>query len=209
MQQRITPSILARNQEELDRRVEKVRPDSSIVHLDVADGVFVDNMSLTFDLKAPSQLNAEAHLMVQKPAEWEHIIQQVQTVVFHTESSVTHESFIEDMVQRNKQVGVAVNPETSVSHILPYLGRIHLLLILTVHPGQYGASFVPETLKKVQAARQLDADVTIAVDGHMTPETIKKAARHGAQRFIVGSYLQNSADPTRAMETLRGALPRR
>ena len=113
----------------------------------------------------------------------------VEKIIFHTEATPNPEVLIETIKSMGKKVGIAINPETPVLQIQPYIKKVNTVLVMTVHPGRNGAPFVPETLEKVKEIRNVNPKVNIEVDGGMNLENVKSAKDAGANLFVVGSYL--------------------
>lgn len=203
----ILPSVIAKDQLELNNVIEKVKDHVSWLQLDVMDGKFVPTHSLDFDFELPkSDKKYEAHLMVAEPEKWiQENHDKVNTILFHVEPCQTIKEIIKiiNLIKlKNKKAGIAVNPETSVDEIKPYIDEIDEILVMTVNPGFYGAKFLPETLEKVKLLRKLRPELDIEVDGGMNPETIELAKHAGANYFIVGSFLQKSDDVKAALQEL-------
>ncbi len=208
MKTQFIPSIIAKNQKELDQRLNKVK-FSKIIQLDVMNGKFVKNKSLQFDFIIPKyyflrKIRYEAHLMMKDPQDWiKKYYNKFDLIIIHIESNNIEKSI--ELIRKNKKkIGIAINPKT----LLNKLKNIHIkdfdtLLIMTVYPGKYGSKLLPEMLKKVKQARKLYPSLNIEVDGGITNKTIQKAKQAGANKFVVGSYLQNANDAGKAMKKIR------
>lgn len=197
MRNLIIPSIIAKNQRELDKRINKVKDHFRSFQLDVMDGKFVKNQSLNFDFTLPKgKRKYEAHLMVKSPKFWiKNNGTKVDTIIFHFESVkglVKAKKLIKLIRLINKKVGVAINPRTSIEKIEPLLKEIDMVLVMTVQPGSYGAKFLPSTLKKIKSLRILNPNLIIEVDGGINANTIREAKIWDANFFVIGSYLQKS-----------------
>lgn len=202
----ILPSIIAHSQEELDQRIEKVHSFFPLLHLDIMDGQFVKNRSLFFDFLLPKNVSCEAHLMVENPEEWVfQNLKKVDAVLVPIESCTVPYRLIQFVHDADKRIGFALNPETPLSEIEEFLEAIDLVLVMTVHPGQYGAAFVPETLEKIKELSRRQPALPIEVDGSINPDTIKHVADAGASRFVVGSYLQKAENVSAAVQNLKKA----
>lgn len=212
---KIIPAIIAKSQIELEKKINLVKDYASIIQLDIMDGIFVANESLNFNFKLPkTDCEFEAHLMVDNPDDWvERNWQKVDTVIIPIESCEKPKEFIKFFTSpstrlgaSNKKIGFALNPETPLEAINDYLDKINQVLIMTVHPGFYGARFLPETLEKVRQLRKLKPDLDIEVDGGITKETIREAFSAGANLLVSGSYIINSKNPKEAINRLSSAL---
>jgi len=201
----IIPAIIARTQKELDEHLSKVEGFSELVQLDIMDGIFVPNNSLDFDFDVTGRnIIFEAHLMITNPMGWiEKNWWKVDTIIVHFESCEKPEDIIRYVKNKGKIIGFAINPETVVHKVRPYLDEIDQLLIMTVNPGFYGSKFLPETLSKISEARKIKPDLDIEVDGGVTPDTIKLINDAGANMFISGSYILKSDGVKEAMDSLK------
>ena len=92
-------------------------------------------------------------------------------------------------------VGLAVNPETPVSAIKPFLNKIDGVLFLSVHPGFYGAKFIPEVLDKIRTLRHQQPDINIGIDGGIKESNIASIAASGVNDICVGSAIFLQPDP--------------
>lgn len=208
MKNAVIPAIIAKSQEELDIRINKVKNYLSVLQLDIMDGKFVPTHSLDFDFKLPeTNCRYEAHLMVDEPEEWiKKNWKIVDVILVHIESCTGPERAIELVKSIGERIGFVLNPKTSVEKIKPYLDRIDQVLVMTVDPGFYGSKFLPETLEKVKELRKLKPDLDIEVDGGISADTIKGVYEAGANLFVCGSYLQKSQDVKKAIETLKSLM---
>ncbi|MFQ5532020.1 MAG: ribulose-phosphate 3-epimerase [Candidatus Nanoarchaeia archaeon] len=209
MKPHIIPSIIAKNQTELELRLNKVRKHTKWIQLDAMDGKFVKNKSFNFNFKLPrfSRNKYELQLMVKNPKHWiEKHGKKVHIIIFHIESC-RNEKEIRDIIKliksMRKKVGLAINPKTSVSKLKLFSKDVDMFLVMTVTPGGYGAKFLPETLKKVKQLRKSYPKLSIEVDGSINDKTISKAKKAGANRFVVGSYLQKADNVIKAVKVLK------
>lgn len=207
MKKRIIPAIIARNQEELIKRIKKVKKNSKYIQLDFMDGKFVPNKSLDFKFKLPKWQKYEAHLMINNPENWiQENYKKMHLIIFHAESLKNSLSIVRTIrliKSKKRKVGIAINPKTPLSRIKPYLDDVDLVLILTVKPGKYGSEFLKSPLRKVRELRKKYPELEIEVDGGITNKTISKVNESGANRFVVGSFLQRRKDSKKAIEELR------
>lgn len=207
MNNTIIPSLLAKNQKELDERISKIIAYSNVIHLDIMDGVFVKNTSLMFDFNVPSGKIYEAHLMMKNPLPWiNRNYTKVKQIIVHLESEKVEES-IALAKKLKKKTGLAVNPQTFLSRLqFVSMNSVDRLLIMTVQPGKYGSPFLPLMITKVQQARVLYPRKEIEVDGGINEKTIKALKKAEVHLFVVGSYLQKSKDVERDIEKLDSLL---
>jgi ribulose-phosphate 3-epimerase len=127
----------------------------------------------------------------------------------HIEVEGTSE-LIAEMRRLELDVGLAVNPETSFDAAEPFLGAVDLLLLMTVHPGFGGQTFMDEVMPKVaQARREIDRRglrVALQVDGGINEATAPTAAAAGADTFVAGYAIFGAVDALDAARRLRAAI---
>ena len=205
MNKKIVPAIIAKNQNELNERLLKVKKYVDLVQLDVMDNKFVPNTSLFFDFSLPkTKCQFEAHLMVQDPEDWiEKYGYKVDTVLVHYESCNNPKKMIEQVKTDGKKIGFVLNPETPISKLTGFLNDIDQVLIMTVNPGFYGSPFLPEMLQKISDLRILKPKLDIEVDGGITDKTIGLVDKAGANMFVSGSYIVKSDNAEEAINSLK------
>ena len=151
------------------------------IHVDVMDGKFVDNINLNLSVFKAIKENYDvpiiAHLMVVNPFHYiDKIIEFIDVFLFHFEIDGNKKVIINEVKGKNKKVGIAINPDTEISEILPYLNEIDIVLVMSVYPGWSGQKFIPETIEKINrlAEYKKDYDFEIDVDGGVNLENSKK-----------------------------------
>lgn len=172
------------------------------IHLDVMDGHFVDNITLgpvvVEAVRAESRLPFHTHLMIDEPLRYSGRFADAGSdlIVFHVEASDAPDGVIRAIRDAGRQPGLALNPETPADAVLPYLDRIELLLVMTVHPGWGGQEFLPEVLPKMAALRREIAGrgltLPIGVDGGVNRDTIGSAYAAGGEVLVAGSALYST-----------------
>ena len=97
---------------------------------------------------------------------------------------------------------MALNPETKAKKVTKYLQVIAYVLILTVHPGFYGAKYLQYPLKKIKEIKKINPDTRIIVDGGMNTGTVQDAIKAGADYVVSGSFITKAENPKERMEQL-------
>ena len=158
----IIPTILVKKFEKIKERIKTVEPYVSWVHLDIMDGIFTSNSTWNSpkDLKKiGTKMKLEAHLMVQKPEnvinDWLKVLDRI---IIHYESKIDNkdlviQKLIKKVHKKNKQIGLAISPDTPVNTVMPFLKKLDLVLIMTVNPGRGGQKFQEKTLEKIKTLR--------------------------------------------------------
>ena len=203
----IFPSVMARNQNELAGLFKKLSGTSQILHLDVADGKAVPNLSLHFPFRLSSQFKYHAHLMIQEPERWiRRYGNKVDFCIPQFQEVKNHLQYIAWMRRLKKKVAFALSPEISVSLVQKYVKYCDYILILTVKPGFYGSCFLYHPLHKIKLLKKLNPQVKVIVDGGMNPLTIQIAKKAGADYFVSGSYVSKAENSKKAMKELKGVV---
>jgi ribulose-phosphate 3-epimerase len=102
------------------------------------------------------------------------------------------------------RAGLTLNPETSFDSVEPFLHKIDMLLVMTVHPGFGGQSFRADQMQKVKRARSLNSRIDIEVDGGINAETARISIENGANVLVAGTSIFHATDYAKAIRELRG-----
>jgi ribulose-phosphate 3-epimerase len=212
---RVFPSIMAADAGNLAQeaaRLEKMGAEG--IHIDIMDGHFVPN--LTFGPQTVAAINRgtdlflEVHLMIYNPYDYiERFIQAgADRVIFHFEATEDVADTLQYIRRCNAQAGLAFCPDTSEEMIPKYLDKCDLILLMTVHPGFGGQSFLPEMLEKVRYTSSMCREmkipsIEIEVDGGITNKTAPLCRDAGATLLVSGNYLFHQPDMQQAIRTLK------
>lgn len=172
------------------------------IHLDVMDGHFVDNLTMgpvvVEAVRPATELPFHSHLMITNPLAYADRFADAGSdlIVFHVEADDPPDAVIEAIARAGRRPGIALNPETPADAVRPYLDRVDLLLVMTVHPGWGGQAFIAEVLPKLrELRREIDERglaVEIGVDGGVNLETIASAHDAGGEVLVTGSALYST-----------------
>jgi len=178
------------------------------IHVDVMDGQFVKNINMNLNafrlIKEKYNTPIIAHLMVVNPLDYiKEIIEFIDIFLFHFEIGLDIDLIIEKVKKYNKRVGIAINPETEVSEITPYLNQVDIILIMSVHPGWSSQKFIPETIEKVNHLAEYKKiyNFEIDVDGGINLENSQKLI--DADILSSSSTILKSKDPNLIIELLK------
>ena len=196
---RVVPAILTDDPQSLKTMLQQAESFTDYVQIDVMDGKFVPSRSITWEQIAgiPTRTRWEVHLMVEQPETQLENYQRAGAAraIFHYEATSEPGRVIAAARKLGLEVGVAVNPETAVADILPLTGEVDTVLFLAVHPGFYGAKFIPEVLDKIAGLREARPDLSIGIDGGIKENNIAQIAQSGVNDIFVGSAIFLQPDP--------------
>ena len=208
---RITPSILNADFSRLNEEIDSIAQVSDLIHLDVMDDVFVPNF--TFDFAAASKIITEsslavdAHLMV---ADVDEIAVQYAeigcaSVTIHAEATSNISQTLKNIRAAGSRSSLGIKPNTSIDDYAQFVDLVDMYLIMTVEPGFGGQKFMTDQLSKIEQARKEIGSkaIWLQVDGGISLDTIESAATAGADTFVAGSAVFNSADPAQMVTELR------
>jgi ribulose-phosphate 3-epimerase len=203
----VIPSINRENFADAMHDIKAIERNARWAHLDVQDGRFVSRVTWNnpADLEGlKTSMKFEAHLMVEDPeivaVDW--LKAGVSRIIAHCEAIKDADAFRDVCALHGAEVGVAINPDTPLDTVIPYVAKFPFVLFLSVMPGPSGQEFIPATLDRIAALRSKFSDVTIEIDGGINLETALLARKAGANHFVSGGYIYSSPDPASAFEQL-------
>jgi len=196
---RVIPAVLTAKPQELNEMLKISADFTDYVQIDFMDGKFVPSLSVKPEeiKEVPDNLTWEAHMMIEKPLEFLNAYKSAgaKKIIFHFEAASNPMAVIELARSLSIGVGIAVNPETSNTDVMPFIDKVDSLLYMAVHPGFYGAKFIPEVLDKVKEMRRVRPQANIGLDGGVKEYNIADIAQSGVNEIFVGSAIFMQADP--------------
>ena len=200
---KISVSIMAGNftQDAVDRVA-----SADMIHIDVMDGEFVPNKSVwaEFISELDTELIKEVHLMIMNPEEYveEFITAGADRISFHIEATDVPESIIGTLQAAGVKAGITINPETAIEEIDDLLGEVDYVLVMSVHPGKGGQSFITEVLDKVKYIKLKQPNLEVEIDGGIDGKTAKKVIKAGVDILVSGTFIY-SGDSKKNIRELR------
>lgn len=184
------------------------------LHLDIMDGKFIKNKTMDnamiLELVEEIQKPFDIHFMVSDIGSYIEIYQSLQPkyITFHYEAT----NQIDDWIHRIKKlgigVGIAINPNTSITNIIPYLEKIDLVLVMSVEPGMGGQSFLETSISKIDQLRHLKEEneyhYMIEVDGGINDKIMDKV--QNVDIVVSGSFITNADSYQEQINVLKSCL---
>ena len=212
---KIAPSILAADFTKLGEDIKSIE-SADYLHFDVMDGVFVPNISIGLpvlqSVRPITGMALDAHLMITSPSRYAARFARTgaDIIVFHVEAETPENTCraIDEIHQLGKKAGLSVKPGTPAESLLPYIGSLDIVLVMTVEPGFGGQEFMSEMLPKITLLRSViesrNLSCELEVDGGINPETAKLCINAGADVLVAGSDIFKEPDRAARIKTLRG-----
>ncbi|MBT8396821.1 MAG: ribulose-phosphate 3-epimerase [Gemmatimonadetes bacterium] len=195
----IAPSILSAD---FGRLAEDVHTADAAgadwIHVDVMDGHFVPNITIgplvTRAVRKATELPVDVHLMIESPERYlaAFVEAGADRVTVHQETCPHLHRTLQQIRELGAQPGVSLNPSTPIGALADIIEYVDLVLLMTVNPGFGGQAFIPNSLRKIEAARKLLESggldkVHLQVDGGIGPDTAQSVVDAGATVLVAGS----------------------
>ena len=200
------------DQDETIKRIDESNAD--YIHVDMMDGNFVEASNF-----GPQEIKKmfknttkplDVHMMVASPNKYVKDFAKMKNVEYLTLHAEGHRRPIDviNMIRHtNMKVGLAINPETKVSRIIPLLNHVDQVLVMSVKPGKGGQKFMEDVLYKVETLKDIreqnNYHYIISIDGGINNETAAQAKEAGVDMVVSGSYVCKSEDYNERIDKLR------
>lgn len=187
-------------------------------HIDVMDGEFVENNTVSKMteyceyLSSISNLPLDVHLMVKDVPSYisSFLVFEPNIITFHLEAAEDKEQvmeWIKIIKENNVRVGISVKPDTKIEEVAEFLPFVHLVLVMTVEPGQGRQELIQKTVEKIRALKKYvqekQIEVDIEADGGINLETVAYVKEAGADIIVSGSAITDSDGYANVVEKLR------
>ncbi len=198
----------------LQKDVEMVNEYADIFHLDIMDGVFVPNISYGFPvveaIAAKAAKPLDVHLMIVNPEKYVERFAKAgaSMISFHLDAASDPAAVLSQIHSCGCKAGLAINPDKKVESLFPYLEHTDYILLMSVFAGFGGQKFIEETYDRIRTLKaelqRRNLDVTIEVDGGVSPSNSAELAEAGDGILVAGSAVFKSSDPASTIASMRG-----
>ncbi len=194
----LAPSILSADFCELGTQLDIIGKSSvKHLHIDVMDGMFVPSISFGMPVlecvRKRTDLFLDVHMMVERPERYveEFMRLGADGITIHVEACDCIYKTLERIRSLGGKRGIAINPDTPIEHVFPYIENVDMILVMTVQPGFGGQSYIPKCYDKIRdVRRELDKkglSVDVEIDGGVRLENLRQNLDAGANMIVTGS----------------------
>ncbi|MBC1549718.1 ribulose-phosphate 3-epimerase [Listeria sp. FSL L7-1434] len=211
---KIAASIMCADQLHLGDELQRLESAGvELLHCDVMDGVYVNNLALGPEyleiVRNNTEIPLDIHLATITPLKYIDMFGPVKPeyISFHVEVAEDVSEVIRKIRSYNVKPSIAINPETPIEAIYPYLDNVEMVLMMTVNPGFAGQKFQTDVLQKLhdlkaKLAGKVHAPL-IEVDGNINKETVGLMRDCLPDIYVLGtSALFHDRDKTSYAERL-------
>ena len=212
---KIAPSILSADFSKMGEEVKELeRCGADLVHCDVMDGVFVNNITfglkMVEDLRKITTLPLDCHLMIVNPEKYVERFAKAGADIITVHYEACKENLKETLMLIKKsgvKCGAVINPDTPVEKVKDCIPLCDMVLVMSVFPGFGGQKFIPSALDKLKEVKEIvtacGKDIDIQIDGGVTEENVAEIKAAGANVIVAGSTVFKAQDKRAVIAALK------
>ena len=196
----LAPSMLSADFNRLGEEIRTIEENGAqYLHFDVMDGIFVPNISFGIpvlkSIRPTTKMVCDAHLMITEPIRYVKAFADAgaDLITIHLEACEDVDATIAAIREVGCKVGISICPNTPVDELDPWLSKVDMVLIMSVHPGFGGQKFIETSLDKIRVLRdrlnELEFNVDIQVDGGIGNDNVEEVLKAGANIIVAGSSI--------------------
>ncbi len=196
----LVPSILAADFCNLGKDIDQTeQAGAHCLHIDVMDGMFVPSISFGMPIlksvREHTKLFLDVHMMVENPERYvEELIKLgADGITIHVEACTCIEKTLATIRRLGAKPGIAINPETPVEAVVPYMGMVDMVLVMTVQPGFGGQAYIDSSIDKIKEVRSIIdkeyPNVNLEIDGGVLLDNLQMNLDAGANMIVSGSAI--------------------
>ncbi len=212
---KIAPSILSADFSKMGEEVASLeRCGADLVHCDVMDGVFVNNITfgikMVEDIRSKTKLPLDCHLMIVHPEKYVERFAKAgaDIITVHYEACKNNLKEVLELIKSTGvKCGLVLNPDTPVETIKDLIPFCDMVLLMSVFPGFGGQKFIPEVLEKLREVRAIidesGKEIDLEIDGGVNADNVEAIKSAGANVIVAGSAVFKAADRAAMISSLK------
>lgn len=196
----LAPSILAADCTLLGEQIAQVKKGGAqYLHIDVMDGVFVPSISygmcVVESLRKIKDIVFDVHLMITEPIRYieDFAKSGADIITVHLEACEDIEATLLKIRECRCKAGLSIKPGTPVTEVMPWLGLVDMLLVMSVEPGFGGQKYIEASTERIRQVRDMitesGRDIALEVDGGVNLSNVEMVTEAGADVIVAGSAI--------------------